>query len=257
MKSTASRSIVSRNFCQALPLGLGLLSLGLLSLGLLSLVTAPPAQAQQPPDLVFRTVTVTGQGMESIPTTLTQVRLGVEIQGRTAEEVQQQAASRSSAVVNLLRSRNVQKLQTTGINLNPIYNYENNTQRITGYSATNIVSFEIPTDQAGSLLDDAVSAGATRIEGVSFIASDEAIATARQQALREATQEAQTQADAVLSALGLTRREVIGIQINGASAPPPRPLPMAAMARSEAADPTPVVGGEQEVNAMVTLQIRY
>jgi uncharacterized protein len=253
MKSITSRSIVSFSLRYVLPL-----AAGLLSLGLLSSVTATPAQAQQPPEPVLRTLTVTGQGMESIPTTLTQVRLGVEVQGRTAEDVQQQAATRSSAVVNLLRSRNVQKLQTTGINLNPIYNYENNTQRITGYSATNIVSFEIPTAQAGTLLDDAVSAGATRIEGVSFIATDEAIATARQQALREATQEAQTQADTVLSALGLTRREVIGIQINGASAPPPRPIPMAAMARSDAASaPTPVVGGEQEVDAAVTLQIRY
>jgi uncharacterized protein len=252
MKSITSRSIVSSSFRYVLPL-----AVGLLSLGLFSSVTATSAQAQQSPEPVLRTLTVSGQGMESIPTTLTQVRLGVEVQGRTAEDVQKQAASRSSAVVNLLRSRNVQKLQTTGINLNPIYNYENNTQRITGYSATNIVSFEIPTDQAGTLLDDAVSAGATRIEGVSFIATDEAIATARQQALREATQEAQTQADTVLSALGLTRREVIGIQINGASAPPPRPIPMAAMARSEADAPTPVVGGEQEVDATVTLQIRY
>jgi hypothetical protein len=95
---------------------------------------------------------------------------------------------------------------------------------------------------------------------VSFIASDEAIATARQQALREATQEARQQAQVVLESLNLSEREIVGIQINGAGAPPPPPIPYAALAaaRSESADvPTPVVGGEQQVEASVTLQIRY
>ncbi|MCZ0905245.1 SIMPL domain-containing protein, partial [Microcoleus sp. HI-ES] len=88
----------------------------------------------------IRTLTVTGRGVEAIPTTQTQVRLGVEVQGKTAAEVQQEAARRSSAVVELLRSRQVEKLETAGITLNPIYSYENNQQRLTGYTATNTVS---------------------------------------------------------------------------------------------------------------------
>ncbi|NEQ26439.1 MAG: SIMPL domain-containing protein [Microcoleus sp. SIO2G3] len=230
-----------------------------LALALTSLTVTLPAYAQQATEQIMRTITVTGQGSEDIPTTITQVQLGVEVQGRTAEEVQQEAARRSSAVVQLLRSRNVQKLQTTGINLSPVYSYENNRQRLTGYTATNTVSFEIATEQAGTILDDAVNAGASRIDGVSFVASDEAIATARQQALREATQEARQQAQAVLESLNLREQEIVGIQVNGASAPPPPPVPYAALAqRAEAADATtPVVGGEQEVQASVTLQIRY
>jgi hypothetical protein len=225
-----------------------------LALGMLSLTIAAPAVAQEQ---LLRTLTVTGRGVERIPTTLTQVRLGVEVQGRTAEEVQREAAARSAAVVELLRSRRVQRLETTGINLNPIYNYENNSQQITGYTATNTVSFEIPTERAGALLDEAVNAGATRIEGVSFIASDEAITAARQQALREATQEAQAQADAVLEPLGLSAREIVGIQVGEATPPPPMPLfRQASLAEADAA-PTPVIGGEQQVAASVTLQIQY
>jgi uncharacterized protein len=152
----------------------------------------------------------------------------------------------------------VQKLQTTGINLNPIYNYANNTQRITGYSATNTVSFEISTERAGTLLDEAVGAGATRIDGVSFVASDEAIVAARQQALREATQDARLQADAVLASLNLSQQEIVGIQLNGSSPPPPIFVRETLAARADAAPaPTPVVGGDQEIQASVTLQIRY
>ncbi len=112
------------------------------------------ASAQEQPS---RNLTVTGQGIVSIPTTLTEVRLGVEVQGRTAQEVQQEVARRSQALVELLRSRNVEKLQTTGIQLNPLYRSNDNAApTITGYSASNIVSFRLPTDRAGTLLDEAV-----------------------------------------------------------------------------------------------------
>lgn len=224
------------------------------ALGLLSLTLTNPAFAQEK---LMRTITVTGRGVESISTTKAQVQLGVEVQGKTATNVQQEVAQRSSAVVELLRSRNnVEKLQTTGIRLNPIYSYENNIQQLTGYAASNTVSFRIPTEQAGTILDDAVKVGATKIDSVSFTAADEAIAAAQKQALRQATQDAQQQADAVLSSLNLTRKDIVNIQINGSTPPPPMPFLERAALASKAAD-TPVIGGEQEVQASVTLQISY
>lgn len=221
--------------------------------GLITLMLTTPILAQEK---LMRTLTVTGQGTESIPTTKAQVQLGVEIQGNTATEVQEEVARRSSAVVELLRSHNVEKLETTGIRLNPIYSYENNVQRLTGYSATNTVSFRTPTEQSGKLLDDAVRVGATRIDGISFTASDEAIAAAQKQALREATQDAQQQADVVLSSLNLTRKDIVGIQVNGATPLPPMPVLERSALGSKVAD-TPVIGGEQQVQASVTLQISY
>jgi uncharacterized protein len=230
-----------------------------LPLALLLCVTFIQPSLAQEKEKMWRTLTVSGRGMETIPTTLSLVNLGVEIQGKTAQEVQQEAARRSSAVVALLKSRNVEKLQTTGIRLNPVYSYTNNVQRISGYAASNTVSFRIATDKAGTLLDEAVKAGATQINSISFVATDEAIASAQKQALREATQEAQAQAEAVFNTLGLQSKEVVNIQINSASAPPPHPLLMRAeaMKAGDVAVSTPVVGGEQEVEASVTLQISY
>jgi uncharacterized protein YggE len=227
-----------------------------LTVGVISLCLIPPAIAQE---RLLRTVTVSGRGSEFVQTTLTQVRLGVEAQGKTASEVQQVVAQRSNAVVNLLRSRKVDKLETTGINLNPTYRYDNGNQTLTGYSANNIVSFRVETSKAGALLDDAVKAGATRVDGVSFIATDSAISSAQKVALKEATQDAQAQADAVLSVLNLTRKEVVSIQINGAFATPPRPVQADAMQLKIAAAPapSPVIGGEQQIEASVTLQISY
>jgi hypothetical protein len=120
------------------------------------------------------------------------------------------------------------------------------------------VSFEVPTERAGALIDEAIEVGATRIDSVSFTAADAAIETAQQQALREATQDAQRQAETVLSALNLTRKAIVSVQINGATPPPPIPVPRlesraASLDRAE----TPIVGGEQEVQASVTLEISY
>nr|WP_228040508.1 SIMPL domain-containing protein [Nodosilinea sp. LEGE 07088] len=218
-------------------------------------VFTPQATAQE---TLMRTLTVTGQGEESVPTTKTQVNLGVDVQGSDATAVQREVAQRTAAVVELLRSRSVEKLETTGIQLSPRYNYENGRSEVIGYSGSNTVSFRMPTESVGSLLDDAVNAGANQIRGISFVAADSALESARQQALREAVADAQTQASAVLDSLNLTVQEVIGIQINGAAPPQPIPLQRAAEYAAASDDATtPVIGGEQTVRAQVTLQIRY
>ncbi len=218
-------------------------------------LTAYPALAQE---RLLRTLTVAGQGEEKVQTSLAQVRLGVEAQGKTAQAVQAEVAERTSAVVNLLRSRQVEKLETTGISLNPDYSYQDNKPPVlTGYRGSNIVSFQVPTPKAGPLLDDAVKAGATRIDGISFMATEAALKTGQQQAIREAIQAAQAQADTVLGALNLTQQEIISIRVDGATPPPPRPLLREAAADSVQSASTPIIGGEQEVQASVTLEFRY
>jgi uncharacterized protein YggE len=120
------------------------------------------------------------------------------------------------------------------------------------------VSFRVPNEDAGELIDDAVNAGANQIQNISFIAEDAALDAARQNALRQATADAQTQANTVLSALNLGAEEIVNIQIDGANRPMPVPLPRgAALASADSEVSTPVVGGEQTVQARVTLTIRY
>lgn len=205
----------------------------------------------------LRTITVTGQGDEAIATSLSQVNLGIEVRGKTAAEVQSEIATRSQKLVDFLKGKNVTKLTTTGLYLQPEYSYDDGKQRLTGYIATNSVSFEVPTTTAGSIMDDAVEAGATRIDGISFRATDGAIAAAEKIALGEAALDARTQADAVLAALGLNAKEIVQIQVNG-SQPVPMPLVRAeAFAAMNDKSTSAVEGGEQTVNASVTLTISY
>lgn len=234
-----------------------------LALGILCITFTNSALAQdkgQIQNMLLRTLTVSGRGVESIPTTLTEVRLGVEVQRKTIAEAQQEAARRSEAVVALLKARpQVQKLQTTGITLNPVYSYSDNVQKLNGYIATNTVSFRVPTEKIGMLLDETVKVGATRIDGITFVATDNAVSAAQQQALKKATQDAQQQANSVLSSLNLTAKEIVSVQINNTDAPPPQPLfqDRAFSGADTKVATTPVIGGEQKVEASVTLQISY
>jgi len=203
------------------------------------------------------TITVIGRGREFVATSNSQVNVGVEIQGKTAEDAQKQVAMRSSAVVKYLKNNNVEKLQTTGINLSPVYGTINNLTPIIGYRATNKVSFRIATDKMGNILDGVVKAGATQINSINFIATDEAIANARKKALQAATQDAQSQAQTVLKSLNLTPKEVVNITINNGNSSPPPIFRTNVAANSVAEASIPVIGGEQRVEASVTLIISY
>lgn len=220
----------------------------------ISLIPSVMAQEQ-----VLKTLTVTGQGTVRIPTTLTNVSLGVEIQGKTAAEVQKNVAQRTSSLLDFLRSREIERLETVGIRLQPNYQYDNNQRRLVGYIGTNTISFRITTEAVGGILDDAVKAGVTRIDSVSFTATETAISQAQKEALKAATLDAQQQAEAVLSVLNFQSQEIVNISINGATSPQPQMrLPQQTVTTTaNAADTTPIIGGEQTIKATVTLQIRY
>ncbi|TRU59870.1 MAG: DUF541 domain-containing protein [Microcystis aeruginosa Ma_QC_Ch_20071001_M135] len=216
-----------KKFCLAFLLSLILINTGLVM----------PSYANE---RELRTITVTGEGIENIATSQAIVRLGVEVQGKEAGKVQREVASRSDAVVKFLRSRQVEKLETTGISLQPNYDFSNNQRRLIGYIGANLISFQIDIAEAGSLIDEAVKVGATRIDGVSFTAGESAIAAAQRTALIKATEQAREQATIVLQALN--------------------PVPIArseAVFRSADAASSPVIGGEQTLRAAVTLEISY
>lgn len=218
-------------------------------------INAPSAIAQEVRPA--RTLVVTGQGDRPVQTTKARVQLGIEIEAKTAQEVQVEIASKTNALVAKLQELNVEKLQTTNITLNPKYVYENNRQRQVGFTGQTSVSFVTSLDKAGKTLDAAVASGANRVDQISFIAPEEALSSARNAALQDAVKDAQSQADAVLSVLNLKVQSVRTIQVSNTS--PVQPLNnQATFAKADAAAPaTPVIGGEQRVQTSVVMEFNY
>ncbi|BAY86400.1 hypothetical protein NIES267_59070 [Calothrix parasitica NIES-267] len=200
---------------------------------------------------------VTSKGEVTVPTSITTVDLGIQVQAPTAAEVQQQVAEQTTNVVDVLENLEVQELQTTSVRLFPVYSFENDTRTLTGFEGRNTLSFELPTEDAGTAIDKATEAGANLVQNISFSASDEALQQARLQALNQAVEQAQTEAQTVFNTLGLVSQEIVGIEILqlGESNPIAQPLQFEASAARDAT--TPIIGSNQTVQATVSLDILY
>lgn len=200
---------------------------------------------------------VTGIGEVTVPTTITTVNLGVEIEAATAAEAQQQAAQQTADVVEVLESLDAQELETTSVRLFPVYSFEDDTRELTGFEARNTLSFELPNEEAGAAIDAAIEAGANVVQNISFSASDEALQQAGLQALNQAVEQALIEAQTVFNTLNLVPEEIVGIEIlsAGASNPFPQPLQFDASVARETT--TPIIGSDQTVEASVALDILY
>lgn len=210
----------------------------------------------------MKTLSVTGRGTVSVQTTRAYVELGVEVQGRTAQAVQQKVAQRSEAVTKLLRDRQVENLRMTGICLQPQYSDDRGQERLCGFKGEDAVTFVVQTEQLGTLLDASIALGATRISRIHFTAEDAILAEAHDKAHRAATMEAQSRAATVLESLKLSAEEIVSIQVGTARSFIPEVQAFSSdFATIDGAVPITTDDAIQSngycVTAAVTLQISY
>jgi len=184
-----------------------------------------------------------------------QIDLGVTTQARTAPEASKENAERSARVLTEVKKLlgKGDEARTSGYALNPQYRYpQGGKPEIVGYVANNTVRVKIAkVDDAGKLIDAAMAAGANNINRLAFTLKDEE--AVRLEALRQASAKARTKAEAVAASLGLKILRISAVSEGERSFQPV--LRQAAMARAEAAAPTPIEPGTVEVRSTVTLTI--
>jgi uncharacterized protein YggE len=159
------------------------------------------------------------------------------------------------AVLDSLVAGGVERsnLRTSLVGLDAVRDYSSEGgPRVTGYQLTNTVEATIraiPT--VGALIDAALAAGATSLDGLAFRLADpgEALAEARRRAVADARSRA-----AVLAAeAGLSLGGVVAIT-EGGPLPPGGPRPMEAMRMKAAADvATPIEAGTDELEVTITV----
>ena len=142
--------------------------------------------------------------------------------------------------------------QTTGINLNPVYDYNNGGPVFRGYQASNRVSVTLrKIDDTGKVLDALVAAGATDLSGPVFSLADDTAAQAL--ARKAAVQKAEKMAREYAEWSGYTGVRVLRIS-EGVQSGPPMPM-LRTVAMEAAAAPTPVQPGM--VGTSVTVSVTY
>lgn len=224
-----------------------LLFLTIVGLAVVSLAGAASlidlASAQEPA-ATSDTITVNGVGTVTVVPDEAQLSFGVETRRQTAQAAVAANADGMEKVIAALRQAGARKVATQWVSVYPFTNEDGSIQ---GYVASNSVSVVGDVEDAPALIDAAAAAGANQVSGPG-LSSSNAEALYRQ-ALGKSVDEARARAEVLAKAAGRTLGAITSIVESGA-APPPGPLYDRAEA---AASSTPIVPGQQEITATVSV----
>lgn len=163
--------------------------------------TAPLATSNAT-DTDRRTITVSATGQAAQEPDIATVEVTVEAFAADAETARGDLAEDATAVRQALLDAGVDEddVQTTRYAIRPEYD-RNERDTITGYRAVHAYEITVRNpDDAGSVIDTAVGAGADRVNSVRFGLSEDAEQAVRQQAIENAMTNAEGDASAVAGA---------------------------------------------------------
>ena len=210
-----------------------------------------PAPAPATPSVQGTLLSVSAQAdAHRVPDVAT-LSTGVVTRAADANAAMRANATQMDKVMAAIRSAGIAErdIQTSGVNLNPDYRYEENkAPEITGYQASNTVSLKVrDLSKLGKVLDALVASGANQVNGPSFeVDQPEA---AYDEARKAALEKARARATMYADSLGLKVRRIVSIS-EGAGFRPPMPMPMMAMAgRGKAEADTAISPGETTLSA--------
>ena len=205
-------------------------------------------------------IQVSGEGEARLAPDIAIVSAGVVREAKTAREALTQNNEAMTAIIAALKDAGIAEsdLQTADFSIQPRYVYPPNRDgeqaepRIVGYSVSNRLTVRIRNiEETGRILDQMVSLGVNSDGDIRFTNDDpsEALAKARAEAVRNASQKANTLASAAGVELGAI------LEISESSGRP-QPVTMErTIAASRSADFIPVQGGENTYS--VSVQMRW
>jgi uncharacterized protein YggE len=206
-----------------------------------------------------RIVTHASESVEVTPDRAT-ITVAVETREKSAAGAGVLNARIQTAVLDSLKRLGIAaaQLRTSGVQINPEYQYPPSGRPILiGYRAINSIRVEIRSlSLVGGVIDGALAKGATRVDGLSFFASDTELAT--REAYKKAVIRARLDAEAVAQAAGGRIAGVIEIVVNPGNQAPEPPMVAMTMARGMEADaPTPVEAGTSKITVSVEARFRF
>lgn len=200
-------------------------------------------------------ITVPGRGSVRVAPDVADLRLGVVSVRPTAAAARAAAADAMQAIIAALLSAGIERrdLRTTLVGLDAVRDYSGPAgPTVTGYQVTNVVEATVRAiETVGSVIDAALAAGATSMDGLAFRLADptEALAEARRLAVVDARGRAATLAGEARVSLGR-----IVLVVEGGSLDPGPPHPVAEMRLKVASDvATPVEAGANELTVGLTV----
>ena len=214
-----------------------------------------------------RELVVTGFGKNTVKATIADVKIAIQMEGKSSSEAQQAVAVRLKPVLEQLKNAQVEKLQTSVVNIYTEYSLPQTsatalssttpppTPTITGYQARIDISFTSPAANAPALIENAFKVGANQLISLSFHPAEDAISLGRIKALQDACQDALLEAKTVMEALGVDSSKILYVNIQ-----PPIPIASFKASQEQANSEIRSTGAEvlqqeQTIKALVDIKL--
>ena len=202
------------------------------------------------------TIVVSGTGRVVVEPDIAELRLGVSVSRDSVAEARSEAARTMSAILEAVAAAGVaaRDIRTSQLSVQPRYDYrDGKAPALVGYDLANVVEVTVrDLATVAAVVDDALRAGATSLDGLSFQVDDP---TVPERAARiAAVAAARARAEVLAEAAGVAIAGVADIVEGG----PPPAFPRAKAERMTlAADAaTPVSAGTTDITVTVTVTYR-
>lgn len=222
-----------------------------------------------------RTITVSSEGDAKGEPDLAILHVGVETTADNAQDVRAELARRAEDVRTALLAAGLEEDRVTTQRFTIRERLDRRQMEADGvrpdspealeeytyYQGTHAFTVEVSdVDAVGDVIDTAVEAGANQIDRVTFTLSEEKRATLREQALREAIQNARSEAEVIAEEVGASIVEATVVDASDARVSPVhRDL---ALTQEAAATPSPDGGASTgvepgDVTVTANVHVRY
>jgi uncharacterized protein len=203
------------------------------------------------------TIVVSGTGRVAVDPDVADLRLGVAISRPTVVAARAAAAEAMTAILAAVTAAGVARrdVRTTILSVQPRYDYrDGQSPTLTGYDLANVVEVTV-RDLAtlGNVVDGALTAGATSLDGLTFRVDDPR--EAEHAARTAAVVEARARADVLAAASGVAITGVSDVTEGGPQPIWPQPKATRMLMAADAAG-TPVEAGTTEIAVTVTVTYR-
>ncbi len=194
-----------------------------------------------------------GEGKVFIRPDTALVSLGISATAGSVRQVQEQIHSVIDRVSQEVKSLGIDEkdIKTTNYSINPNYDYNSGSQKITGYQASTNLQVKVKDiDKVNDVIDRATAAGANQVGGISFDVDDRT--KAENEAREKAVEEAKRKAKEAAKIAGFRLGKIINYQENVGAPWYPQFYQRALKAEGGGAS-TQVEPGSSEVSVTVTI----
>lgn len=200
-------------------------------------------------------ITVAGHGEVEVPPDIGFVTIGVQATATTVAAARDQAASSADSVIRSIKKGGVadKDIQTSGLSIQPNYDYTRSSPRLTGYTVSNTVTAKVrKVEDMSKVVDDAIAAGGDtiRLQSVRFGVEDEA--KAKSEARKNAMDDAKARAEELAKLGGVSLGAPLTISETQSSGGGPLRTDTGAVPGGSVA--TPIETGTNTVTVDVTVR---